>query len=510
MTENDQRGLTRRQMVTAGAIGVGGLAVGAGGMWVAQRLSSDPGQGMGQGMGGQGMGRATGPSHGSAASGRPLPQPKVLRSSGGTLEVTLTAGVGASVAGQETEALAYNGTVPGPTLQVRPGDTLRVLLRNELGMSTNLHTHGLHVSPEGNSDNVFREVKAGSEAAYEFVLPKDHATGTFWYHPHHHGMVADQVSGGMYGMLLVTGDDEPAVDAARVLVVSDITLTESGEPATPTHMEQMMGREGSLLLVDGEDRPRIDMVAGHAERWRVLNACAARFLRVQLDDHTLGLLGLDGHALQAPRDVESVLLAPGNRADLIVRPTRTGRFTLRTLDVDRGSMGMGMMRDVQLSRARELASVVVAAGASGTPYTTPRLPSALDLRSATVDGTRTVTFTMGGGMGMGGMTLGIDGRTFDPARVDQRMRLGTVEEWVLRNTSPMAHPFHIHVWPFQVIEAPDSDPAGPPDWRDVVIVPPQGQVRIRMPVKGFGGRTVFHCHIFDHEDLGMMGVVEVR
>ncbi len=115
---------------------------------------------------------------------------------------------------------------------------------------------------------------------------------------------------------------------------------------------------------------------------------------------------------------------------------------------------------------------------------------------------------MGMGMGIDGRSFGFDGQQFDPSRTDQRLRLGTVEEWAIGNDTPMDHPFHLHVWPMQVIDAPGHDPSGPPDWRDVLIVPARGQVRVRIPITGFGGRTVYHCHILDHEDHGMMAVVE--
>ena len=136
-----------------------------------------------------------------------------------------------------------------------------------------------------------------------------------------------------------------------------------------------------------------------------------------------------------------------------------------------------------------------------------------DLRGLAVDGRRRITFTMGMGMGMGmggGMTFGFDGREFDPTRLDQQVALGAVEEWTLANTSPMDHPFHLHVWPMQVVDAPDADPSGRPDWRDVVIVPARGQVTVRIRFDDFGGRTVYHCHVLDHEDHGMMGTIEVQ
>ena len=113
------------------------------------------------------------------------------------------------------------------------------------------------------------------------------------------------------------------------------------------------------------------------------------------------------------------------------------------------------------------------------------------------------------GMRMARMTFGFDGREFDPDRTDQQVRAGSLEEWVIRNPTPMDHPFHLHVWPMQVVDHSGTGPREPM-WRDVVNVPARGEVTVRIDFADIGGRTVYHCHILDHEDAGMMGVVEVR
>jgi FtsP/CotA-like multicopper oxidase with cupredoxin domain len=128
-----------------------------------------------------------------------------------------------------------------------------------------------------------------------------------------------------------------------------------------------------------------------------------------------------------------------------------------------------------------------------------------------VTGQRQLTFAMGMGMGRGtgGMSFTIDGRTFDPGRDDQTVRLGATEDWTVVNTSPMDHPFHLHAWPFHVLTA--SAGAPPTGVRqDVVLIPARGWVRLRIPFTDYPGRSVYHCHILDHEDHGMMGTVNVR
>ena len=145
-------------------------------------------------------------------AGADLQYPSVLQSSDGSLNVQLEAG-GTSLllAGRQASALAYNKEIPGPTLRIRPGDVLKIRLINNLSEPTNLHMHGLHVSPQGNGDNPFIRVDPGTAVDYEYRLPRDHPPGVYWYHPHHHGGVADQVFAGLYGAIIV--EDPEATNA---------------------------------------------------------------------------------------------------------------------------------------------------------------------------------------------------------------------------------------------------------------------------------------------------------
>ncbi|MGE0059803.1 MAG: multicopper oxidase domain-containing protein, partial [Dehalococcoidia bacterium] len=142
-------------------------------------------------------------------------------------------------------------------------------------------------------------------------------------------------------------------------------------------------------------------------------------------------------------------------------------------------------------------------GTNSAPASLPSLPAMTNATAQLpVSRTRDVVFSMQG------MNFLIDGRAFSPDRVDIRVPAGSVEEWTIRNASTMDHPFHLHVWPFQVTAQNREGPV-PPGWKDVVNVPAGGWVRLRIPFDGLTGKTVYHCHILDHEDLGMMGVIEV-
>ena len=156
--------------------------------------------------------------------------------------------------GSQRWALTYNGTTPGPTLRVRPGDRLRVTLRNRLDSPTNLHVHGLHVSPSANSDNVFVMINPGEEHTYDYLIPADHPSGTFWYHPHHHGTVAEQVAAGMAGVIIIEDelDTLPLIANAteRVMLLSDPRIGTTSQVLQWSMMGMMQGRFGDGVLVN--------------------------------------------------------------------------------------------------------------------------------------------------------------------------------------------------------------------------------------------------------------------
>ncbi|MFQ4149775.1 multicopper oxidase family protein [Arthrobacter sp. LAPM80] len=492
--------LSRRSALFLGGAGVVATATGAAGLlW-------------GQGPGFQ------------AAVGQELIEPQALHSADGRLQVKLSAALGQMrIAGKDATALSYNGSLPGPTLFLQAGDRVNVTLENKLADPTNLHVHGLHVSPRGNSDNVLVSIEPGTSFGYEYQLPVDHPPGVYWYHPHRHGSVADQIFGGLYGAIIIEDSQPVPVTRERVLVISDISLTEGGSIAAVSEMEKIMGREGVMVLVNGQLSPALTARPGERERWRIINACNSRYLKLRLDGQHLQLLGLDSGRFQSPRDVEEVLLAPGNRADLLVT-TAIGTAILRTLPVDRGSMGsmMGGNNGGGQSRPGPDGTVLATLSVTGAPAVglgpVPTQPAPRDLRATPVSAHRELVFAMemgmnGGGMGGGRgsemMSFTIDGRPFDPARVDTTVPAGAVEEWTLRNTSPMDHPVHLHVWPMQIIEQAGR-PVDSVVWQDVVNVPARSSVRVRIAFDDFTGKTVYHCHILDHEDSGMMGLIEVR
>ena len=272
----------------------------------------------------------------------------------------------------------------------------------------------------------------------------------------------------------------------------------------------MLGREGDVVMVNGQVGATLQAHPGDLERWRVINACSSRFLRLRLDGQRLLLLGVDSGRYPEPRELDEIDLAPGNRADLMVTAVE-GDSVLRTLPFDRGQVGgMGRMQgSTSASAAVDLLTVTVSGAPNTVRTATPVRAAQRDLRLERTTARRTLTLAMGGmaGMGMGsGMAFTIDGREYDHARIDTEIAHGAIEEWTLVNTSTMDHPFHLHVWPMQLIEV-GGVPISATEWRDVVMVPARSTTVVRIAFAGLTGRTVYHCHILDHEDNGMMGVI---
>jgi FtsP/CotA-like multicopper oxidase with cupredoxin domain len=485
------RPITRRQALQLGGLGGASIAIGTAGLVWERGSRLDP------------------------VTGSDLTEPEVLRSRDGLLRVRLEAAESRiRVAGRDATVYGYNGNLPGPTLRLSPGNRLQVRLVNSLETVTNLHVHGLHVSPQGDSDNVFVSVEPGESFDYDYQLPEDHPPGVYWYHPHHHGMVADQVFRGLYGAIIVEDPDPIPVTRERVLVISDLTLDGDGQVVQPSTMGRMMGREGDLVLVNGQAAPRLSARPGERERWRIVNACSARYLRLRLDGQDCELLGIDSGRFPAPQSVDEIVLATGNRADLLVT-TRAGSASWETGSVDRGGMGMMSSLGDLSGGVGALATLRVEGDTALALPAVPAQPTPEDLRAVEPAKRRRITFAMGMGGGMGGggegegmgMSFTVDGREFDEVRIDQTVQQGSVEEWTLVNDSPMDHPIHLHVWPMQITETAGQEVDGVIR-QDVVNVPARSEVTARVSFDNYTGRTVYHCHILDHEDNGMMAVLE--
>jgi suppressor of ftsI len=433
-----------------------------------------------------------------AQQGRRFAEPAVLSSRGGRLRVTFNVEEGQFVvAGVRVRGKSYQGTFIGPTLHVRPGDTIEIRLVNHLGEPTNVHEHGFHVSPVGMADNVFRTMPAGSANAVQVQIPRDIAPGTYWYHSHLHALVEEQVFSGLAGVIVVDGLKERLPPALRnvpdhVLALKDLQVRQGAivdqniDSSAPT-----------TRTVNGLVDPVLPARANQAQLLRLVNISADIWYRLRLDGAAFSVLAEDANPVGRVWAARELILPPGKRYDVLVRWPRPGTYRLRTLRYSTGPGG-------DTYPERRLATVRVA----GTPVADTPWPRSMgplpNFQRAHISGVRRLTFSENAA----GTKFLINGRQFDASRVDEVVKLGSSEEWILRNVSHELHPFHIHTNDFQVMSI-NGRPYPARGLQDTVPLPVGGVVRIRMRFRNFLGAYVYHCHILAHEDGGMMGVVDV-
>ena len=435
--------------------------------------------------------------------------PQVYQSQDGLLELDLSASESpVNLGNKQAYLLTYNGQIPAPRLEANPGDRVKIHFTNNLSQPTNIHYHGLHIPITGNADNVFLQIEPGEQLTYEFTIPENHPAGTFWYHPHLHGLVAEQLFGGLAGLFIVRGelDEIPEIKAAQeeFLVLQDFALDDDGRLMGSSHMSLMSGREGDLITVNGKVNPSFTLPANKLMRLRILNASPSRFYRLALEEGTFYQIATDGGALNEPTEVNEVLLTPGQRAEVLIKGNQESRqYRLLNLPYDRGSMGMmggGMMGGKNRDEPIILATVN-----SESADESLALPTKLASISALPEPQAEKSFQLNHGMSPAvGMAFLINGEPYSHDIIHTQVKLDTIEDWELINTGVMDHPFHIHGNAFQVISR-NGQPESLLAWRDTVLVKRGETVRIRIPFKDFAGKTVYHCHVLDHEDLGMMG-----
>ena len=430
-----------------------------------------------------------------------LNEPQTLSSANGLLDVTLTAATATiDIGGQPVVTTVFNGTYLPPTLRVKRGDLLRITLVNASGMLTNLHTHGFEVTPKGISDNIFRIAEMGGSLTYEYQIGANHPAGQFWYHPHVHGNASAQTKFGLSGLIIVEGMQEeiPALQGLpeRVLILKDAQIDGT---AIDTALEIGLN---TTRTVNGLVNPTITMAPGETQFWRISNQSANLYYRLVLDGHTLHQVGRDGNHLNAMQSGSEVLLVPGSRADVVVQmnPGEGGQtFALSALAVQTGVAGDSYDAEV-------LATVSVEGTAvSPLDLSTITMTPQQDMRSL-VTNARAVTFQQD----RAGLAFLVNGQEFDMNKVNTRVKHGNVERWTVQNTTNEWHVFHIHQVQFQLV-AVNGKPVPFDGYYDVVNVPEKGSVTVIIPFNAptSAGKYVYHCHILDHEDRGMMAVIQV-
>jgi len=438
-----------------------------------------------------------------------LSAPAILRNRStipGVVEVTLTAAPArlALLPGTPTDVYAYNGSIPGPTLEVHEGDRVIIHFRNELPEPTTVHWHGLNL-PANADGSPYDPIAPGERHDYVFTVGAGTA-GTYWYHPHPDRRSGYQIAKGLFGAIIIRAADDPlAALPEELLILSDnrfrpdgsIDLPDPDSPQGQVDLEN--GREGDVLFVNGRIMPTLPIRSGAVQRWRVINASAARIFRLAIPGQTLLHVGDDGGLFEQPAAVREILLANSERVELLVRGAGEpgSRTTLQTLPYDRY---VPQTRPADWHQTRD---VLTLAYAPDPPVAPAALPATLRvipvLDTAQVVGRRVVVMSQGL----------INGLAMDMNRIDFHAQLGTTEIWEIENIVGMDHPFHLHGFHFQVLDR-NGVPAPRRSWKDTVNVPGHETVRIIVRFDGYPGKWMFHCHILDHEDQGMMGVLQLK
>ena len=423
-----------------------------------------------------------------------------------TVEVNITAAVTtlSLQPGVSSEVFAYNGRVPGPTLDVREGDLVIVHFRNDLPEPTTVHWHGIHL-PFESDGSPFHPIKPGETHDYVFTV-RPGTAGTYWYHPHPDRRTGFAIGKGLFGGIVVRAADDPLPSMPeKLIILSDNRFLKNGSidfPDPHSHhggVDEENGREGPILFVNGQVMPTISIRSGETQRWRIVNGSAGRIYRIALSGHTFLHVGSDGGLFEKPVEVKDILVTTGERVELLVRGTDPPgtRAVLQNLPYDRYAP---QTRPTDWDTTRALLTLQTTDEAPVTPVAIPAiLRKITPLDTTKVTAVRTVVFSQGL----------INGKTMDMARVDVSTTVGATEIWEIENIVGMDHPFHLHGFQFQVLDR-DGVPEPYRSWKDMLNIPRHTSARIIVRYDDYPGKWMFHCHILDHEDHGMMGVLEVK
>lgn len=511
------RTYNRRNFLKMGVIGLGGTIFGMR-TDVASAMMSGGMMGRGMGMMPWGAGYAIDPPAGS--SFRDPAAMTNLSAKPGVVEVSLDVRWSpVLLEGQRVSLLTYNGLFPGPTITIKKGDLLRVHFQNSMPRTgakniwgddrdlTNLHTHGFHVSPSGIADNVMHQSAPGEKFDHEYDTTKQEAGALCFYHPHIHGIVAEQVWAGLAGALVVEDPTEALAGyETHILVLKDIGFSGGGIEPYSQPMDYMMCKEGPIVMVNGQVNPVLSAKPGQVQRWRIVNAGTARFYNLSLENHAMYVIGTDGGLLDRPYPVPYILLAPGERVDILVKmAAATGRSRFLSLPYNRGGCCHGNSQTVTL--------LTIDSGGAEAKNEIPRVINR-EAKRLQMDTSKLPYRRMS--LSMGGMLGYINGKTFGKDTFTIQSKTGTYEIWEYINMTHMDHPLHQHVNPEQVLGIWGGDPVyaslytTAPAWKDTIIVPKMGRAVLLMSVTDYTGMAMMHCHILEHEDIGMLGIWNIE
>lgn len=467
------------------------------------------------------------------SEGSPLRAAPVLKSVDGVLHGTLRLGpvrlVGWNLS---VTTRAFNGAVPGPTLAVRPGDRMVIELENDLGEPvgpdaansfhhpnfTNLHVHGLHVSPLRPGDDVlYNIVRPGRRARYQYEVPVDHSPGTYWAHPHYHGSAVLQTGAGAACALLVLDpvgflSEQLAALPEHTLVLQNLPRPMLVKAAVASHDElfriERWPWSEDVWLVNGAPRPVLEVRQHEWQRLRLVAVGVSTYLNLTFGGCEVALLAKDGvYITDFPRMVSQVFLPPGGRADVVVRCPGSahgqgGDHVASSMPPEGAKPARAF--DGALFTLRSLSTVPSKGLAFQDllPWAPASRPAYLqDLQSISAP-TCACTTAMGGNN-----SKWINGHLFEGrARYLHRSPKDAVIQRRLFGVD--AHPYHQHTYPFQLMATPAGNNAyfKAGDWHDTYLNVNDGAMTMRFHTVDFAGPQVVHCHNLAHSDGGMIAV----
>jgi FtsP/CotA-like multicopper oxidase with cupredoxin domain len=463
-----------------------------------------------------------------------LPVPPEVRSHDHVASLTLHA----VRANDGRDSFAFDGRIVAPTIRVSPGDTLRITYLNDLPKPsgeqcsvgpcmnmTNLHFHGLGISPKAPADDVLNMIAMPGQALNYIVhIPVDQEPGLYWYHTHPHGESEQQVLDGMSGAIIVEGMERyaPMVRGLpeRMLILRGPAIRQDaiGHTAVKKVEAEVTGCGNSepperVFTINGELRPTINIAPGERQFWRIVNASADRYADLHLDGQTWEIVALDGMPLayhnphRPVRVADHVLLPPASRLEAVVTgPPAGSRAALRTGCVDAGPDGdptpAMVLADINptSSSSQPRHSSNFSAGRPSA-HKEPQLAS---LESMPPHFVAVFTEDKKG--------FYINSQRYEPdAAPMTEAVVGTYQHWRVVNQTKELHPMHLHQVHF-LVYAVNGIHLPNPEWVDTANVPYGGSIDMIVDFTNpaIRGMSVFHCHLLNHEDKGMMAKILLK
>ena len=451
---------------------------------------------------------------------RPLP---LLDATSGTLDLRAMVGETRFGGGAPTPTMGWGQAYLGPTIRMRRGTTVAATVANGTGVPISAHWHGLNVP--SNADGGAPQSVTRPGATWNATLPVDQPAMTGWYHTHVHGRTAPDLWAGLAGAIVLEDDRADALGLPSehgvddlVLILQDKRFGADGRATyEPGMMEIMHGYVGDTVLANGQLAPVADVPTGHV-RLRLVNTATSAEHRIAFDRPTV-LIGVDQGLLPTPVAVERVTIAPGERVEVVVDMSGGGEAspTVVASTVGGGMEGMGGMMDGGMMDGGMMMG-------GGEPHPLITLRADPDRRGAgrvpdrladdlptLPEPVATRRFVLQENMGpmqhvrriVGrGPVMAINGEPYDAGRADFTAERGTVERWTIVSEG-MAHPFHAHGVRFRVPDPRTPEETG---WKDVVTVAGTRDLLVAIDAETIDDvPLMFHCHILEHEDAGMMG-----